>query len=157
MIMKCLFRIMTYILIGTFCMGVTSCAGCAHRHRKKRERTEYSTKESKERSSDNISLIAEGTDYDDMIECLYSQLGEIRALRKEYFRGNIPDKEVESRMNEIMEKYRPVSEALEKASGEGALNYNQHKKQMKLARDYMEELNSILNRLGRDLEGMAGD
>ncbi|MDE5791769.1 MAG: hypothetical protein K2H96_11155 [Muribaculaceae bacterium] len=170
--MKGIFRILTYILIGAFCMGVTSCAGCAHRHRKKRERAEYSAQERRERrsdrvsrsgkgdrdynytalSSDNISQIAAGTDYDEMIECLYSQLGEIRSLRKEYFRGNMSDKEVETRMNEIMEKYRPVSEALEKASGEGALNYNQHKKQMKLLGEYMDELNSIGNKLGSDLD-----
>lgn len=105
-------------------------------------------------SSEAICQIANGEDYDKMIDCLFNQLEEIKAVKKEYFKGDLPDKEAKIQMSEIANKYNPIHQTLQKASEEGALNYNQHKRQMKLWGEYVDELNSVAAKLGMDMDGM---
>lgn len=170
--MQVRFKILIYVLIGAFCIGVTSCAGCAHRQRKRRERLEHRAesrsegrairKSRSERnknnypvvSSEEVANIAEGEDYDEMLEVLSSQLQELKDLKSEYFGGDLSDRSAEERMNEIGEKYKPVMDALEKASSEGALTYNQHKRQMKLFAEYIQLINSLGSRIGEDLSAI---
>lgn len=171
--------LITCALLGLIVMS-EGCAGCSHRHRRARERhkerieirANYDSDDddgrsrrdrrnrSKERSvgvrysAENIQTLAAGEDYDAMLDAMFSKLNELRSLKNEYFRGDMPDKEVESRMKEIEEKYAPVEKALEQAQSDGLLTYNQHKRQMQLIADYMKEVNSVCNRLGFDLSAI---
>ncbi len=169
------YRFFGWLILLVIMLMSESCSGCSHRNRHARERhrdrierrdsrnerrDRNNSRESrsqrggnsKKYSEEQIASIAEGEDYDAMLDCEFAKLNEAKNLKKEYFQGNMPDKEAENRMKEIEEKYAPVVKALEKADNEGLLTYNQHKRQMKLLGDYIKEANSIFNRLGVDIE-----
>ena len=158
-------------LLLTLVLALESCTGCAHRSRRARERhrerverqqgrrecnygseRNSSLKEtSRKYSREDILNIAEGDDYDAMLDCQFSKLNDIKSLKEEYFRGDMPDKVVEERMQEIEEKYAPIDNALTAAQNEGMLTYNQHKRQLKLMGDYIKIVSSVCNRLGADI------
>lgn len=89
-----------------------------------------------------------------MLDCQFGKLNEIKRLKEEYFRGDMPDREVKDRMQAIEDKYSTVDDALKKAEGEGLLTYNQHKRQMKLMGDYLKEVASVGDRLGSDISSL---
>ena len=103
-------------------------------------------------SADYIQEVAGGNDYDRMLSLMQDALGEMKDVSKKYFAGNLADADAEKMVNEITERYNPVKEALEKADSEGKLNYNQHKKQMKLFADIIKIYNAIINRVVKDLQ-----
>lgn len=103
-------------------------------------------------SEEYILEVAEGEDYDQMLSLMYDALGEMKSVSKKYFTGNLPDAEAEKMVKEINERYRPVKETLEKADSEGKLNYNQHKKQMKLFAELLKIYEEIINRISNDLK-----
>ena len=168
-----------YLILSLLIMiMMESCSGCSHRSRRGRERqrerverrearTERSDSRSSRRSDsqgrrsssrtyteEQIASITEGEDYDAMLDCMFAKINELTSLKNEYFRGDMPDKQVKTRMKEIEEKYAPIEQALDKAQEEGELTYNQHKRQMKLIGDYMNVANSVFNRLGDDLSSV---
>ena len=164
-----------YIILLLLMVMIESCSGCSHHRRRSRERhrerverresNEYSrdrSRSSRSRSlsnktssrnysEDQIASIAEGEDYDAMLDCQFAKLNELKRLKDEYFRGDMSDKKAEESMKEIEEKFSPVDKALEEAQREGLLTYNQHKRQLKLAGDYIRLVNSIFKRLGYDM------
>ena len=165
----------SWIILLLMVVMLESCSGCSHRGRRNRERRrerlelretndEREDRESSMRSmshreesssinysSEKIASIAEGNDYDRMLDCLNAKVNDLRSLKNEYFRGNMPDKDVEARMKEIEAKYAPIEKALNDAQNEGLLTYNQHKRQMNIAGKYLKEAKSVFNRLGSDL------
>lgn len=173
--MKTITRLLMICMLFGLILVSEGCAGCSHRHRRARqlhnERTERSARyDSDDDRSDNpkgrrnkdyttsnytsedIQSLAEGNDYDAMLQAMFAQLNELKGVKKEYFRGNMADKEAEKRVNEIKQKYAPVYDKLSEASSSGELNYNQHKKQIKLFGEYQKLLVSILSRLGSDIK-----
>lgn len=160
----CLVLIMMLTVFG-------SCSGCSHRSRRNRERVRERTEKregSRDRHSEKsrgrekivgdghiwseteIESLVETNDYDRMLICLEDEIQEHHNLRKKYFNGGMKDKEAEEKMNGIENRYKPVKECLNKAGSEGELNYNQHKRQMKLMGEYIKEVEAVLNRLGSD-------
>lgn len=168
-------RILCGVLLLMLMVMIESCAGCSHRSRRGRERQRDRT-ERRERPRDRregrghrnqdyeesrmqteyteeyLSNVAKGDDYDEMLDCLFAQSEEVKQLKNEYFRGNLADKDAKSKMEEIGERYQPVVDALEKANNDGDLNYNQHKRQMKLISEYINEMRQIAGRLGDDMD-----
>ncbi|MDE5886022.1 MAG: hypothetical protein K2H46_00360 [Muribaculaceae bacterium] len=152
-----------------------SCSGCSHRSRRIRERhrerveQRVADEDKVERSGsrrarsqrnsssfgnlseEQITSIAEGEDYDAMLDCQFHKLNEIKQLKDEYFRGDMSDKKAEERMNEIEEKFAPIDKALNEAQSEGLLTYNQHKRQLKLMGDYLKVVKAVATRLGSDI------
>lgn len=150
-----------------------SCSGCAHRSRRHRERNRERT-ERRERSRDRhsdgssdrnmatstghiwseseIEDLIETEDYDRMLNCIEDEIKEFQSVRKRYFKGDMKDKEAKEIINEIEQRYQPVSDCLSKADSEGELNYNQHKKQIKLFAKAIKEMQAALNQLGQDVE-----
>lgn len=160
------FRIILYIFTCIVLIIVLeSCSGCAHRQRKRMHRNNIERTAEGAVSEENhladlmdespehrLHEIAESGDYDKMLDCMFEQLNEIKKLKNLYFKGNLSDKDAQNEMDKINKKYQPIVDSIEKASGEGALNYKQHKRQMKLFGEYMKELNSIMNKLEGDLK-----
>lgn len=163
-----------FILLLMLTVMLESCAGCTHRSRRARERHRdrverhdgsadrlHGRDRNADRddtgnrySSEHIQTVADGDDYDAMLDCQFGKLNEIKRLKEEYFRGDMPDKEVKDRMQAIEDKYSTVDDALKKAEGEGLLTYNQHKRQMKLMGDYLKEVASVGDRLGSDISSL---
>ncbi|MBD5303764.1 MAG: hypothetical protein HDS18_03310 [Bacteroides sp.] len=103
-------------------------------------------------SPEEIEILIEGEDYDAMINAMFSQVKELKGVKNEYFKGNMPDKVAEERVEEIKKRYAPLRDKLSQASSEGSLTYNQHKRQVKLFGEYQKLVVSIISRLGNDLE-----
>lgn len=78
-------------------------------------------------SSEDIKEIAVSNDYDAMIDALNACIDECESVKDEYLNGDLPDKDAENQMKEILNRYNPVVEKLEKADSNGELTYNQHK------------------------------
>lgn len=156
-----------------------SCSGCSHRGRRSRDRhrerveQRESSEDTGERSDsrrsrsskslgvnsrtyseEEIAAIAEGDDYDAMLDCEFAKLNELKQLKDEYFQGDMSDRKVEERMKEIEDKFAPVDKALDVAQREGLLTYNQHKRQMKLMGDYLKVIKTIASRLGSDISSL---
>ena len=168
-------RFSSWIILLLLMVMMESCSGCSHRSKRCREhhrerverrgsnedrrdrsRSSRSRSQSNKTSStnyseDQIASIAEGEDYDAMLDCQFAKLNEVKRLKDEYFRGDMSDKRAEESMKEIEEKFSPVDKALDEAQREGLLTYNQHKRQMKLVADYIKVASSVANRIGTDI------
>lgn len=169
-------RFLGWVLLLLIMVMIESCSGCSHsgrrsrdRHQERVERRESnedrgvrsgsrrsrSSKShgfnSRKYSEEDIAAIAEGDDYDAMLDCQFAKLNELKQLKDEYFHGEMSDKKAEERMKEIEDKFAPVDKALDVAQREGSLNYNQHKRQMKLMGDYLKVIKTIASRLGSDI------
>lgn len=164
---KHLLLLFSVLMIAT--VGLESCSGRRSRARareRERDRSEQSSsRRDRSRNTDTgkgvtigknsaeyIQEVAQGEDYDRMLALMQDALGEMKSVSKKYFAGNLSDADAENMVKEITERYDPVREALEKAESEGKLNYNQHKKQMRLLGDFLKTYNAIINRVSNDLE-----
>lgn len=163
--MRKLNKILSITLLIMLTIELSGCAGCAHRQKRRvSEQRTYRDRELKSDvkgnrdrdlpmlSAEKVESLARSNDYDAMIDCLSDELVQIKKLRKDYFRGNMTDKEAEKRMQDIVETYRPIMDAIEQASSNGDLNYNQHKKQIKLLGEYMSEVNSVGKKFSEDID-----
>ena len=73
-------------------------------------------------------------------------------MKDNYFAGDVTDNQAKAKIEEIMSRYKPLSERLQKADLEGELTYNQHKALFELlskAVSYTADgLNKVLNDMG---------
>ena len=103
-------------------------------------------------SREEISEVVSSGDYDDMIEALNAGLEECATVKDNYFAGDVTDNQAKAKIEEIMSRYKPLSERLQKADLKGELTYNQHKALFELlskAVSYTADgLNKVLNDMG---------
>lgn len=103
-------------------------------------------------SREEINEIISSGNYDDMIEALNVGLEECATVKDNYFAGDVTDNQAKAKIEEIMSRYEPLSERLQKADLKGELTYNQHKTLFGLlskAVSYTADgLNKVLNDMG---------
>lgn len=167
-------NLVRYLLLAAVisCMFLSEgCSGCAHRQRRVRDRSSRHSERVDRRedresrrhrengdnieikrdySLDQLKALSESEDYDAMLNALEYQLKELKQLKKVYFKGDMTDNEAKEKIDEINAAYSPIIDKLSKASSDGMLTYNQHKRQMKLVGEYIKLFNSIVNDLGAD-------
>lgn len=107
-------------------------------------------------SEEYLQSVAASDDYDAMLDCMFARIDELKALENEYLGGNMPDKVAKAKGDQIVAKYMPVEKALDKANAAGELTYDQHKRQMELVGEYMQELEQVSQRVGNDLMETMG-
>ncbi|MDE6514291.1 MAG: hypothetical protein K2L05_08930 [Muribaculaceae bacterium] len=164
-------RFISVILAILLALTFEGCSGGRRRDRNRersRERTEQRESRNRSRhernatsrkaaySAEEIQEIAESGDYDRMLDCVQSEISDLKAMKNRYFNGELTDKQAEEQTKKIKETYAPVYNAIGRASSDGNLNYKQHKRQMKLFGEYMKLMTSVLDRLGSDFEDAVG-
>lgn len=104
------------------------------------------------KSIEYFQHLAAGDDYDAMLDALGAIIGDFERLSDRYLAGNMTDKEVGTALQEICARYAPIIDRLSEASSAGELTYRQHEKQIELFIEFQEFVNSLLERVGIDVE-----
>lgn len=107
-------------------------------------------------SSEEIHEVSASDDYDAMIDALNAGVEECAAVKDEYLKGDMADKDAEHKIEEITGRYEPLLDKLADADSKGELTYNQHKALAEITAQAfnhaLDGVNKVLNDAGLSTE-----